>query len=64
MYRRILAMKTSKKKTNSKDHTTLEQREKWLFDNKTALRKVKKGLEESAQGQVVSRGSFTKWIKR
>lgn len=37
-------------------------REKWLFDNKTALKKVRKGLEESSEGQVTSRGSFAKFV--
>ncbi len=35
--------------------------EKWLFDNKAALRQVKRGLEDSATGRVKSRGSFAKY---
>lgn len=35
--------------------------EKWLFDNKTALEKVKRGLEDSAKGRVKNRGKFSKY---
>lgn len=35
--------------------------EKWLWENKTALQQVKKGLEDSAAGRVKSRGSFAKF---
>jgi len=34
-------------------------REKWLFDNKTALKQVKKGLGDSAAGRVKSREKHT-----
>ena len=37
-------------------------KEKWLFDNKKALRQVKKGLEDSASGNVKSRGNFAKYV--
>ena len=36
-------------------------REKWLFDNPEALSSVKRGLKQSAEGKVVSRGSFRKF---
>jgi hypothetical protein len=36
-------------------------KEKWLFDNKTALTQVKKGMEDSAEGRVRSRGSFARF---
>jgi hypothetical protein len=36
-------------------------REKWLFDNKTSLSQVKRGLEDSASGRIKSRGSFAKY---
>ena len=35
--------------------------EKWLYDNKEALRRVTTGLEESATGEIRSRGSFAKY---
>lgn len=38
-------------------------KEKWLFDNKDALNKVKRGLEDSAAGRVKNRGSFAKYIE-
>lgn len=37
--------------------------EKWLFENKTSLRKVKKGLDDAAAGRVKSRGSFIKYAE-
>ena len=36
-------------------------KEKWLFDNKAALKQVKKGLEDSAAGRLKKRGSFAKF---
>ena len=38
-------------------------KEKWLFDNKIALNRVKKGLEDSANGRVKSLGDFSKFIE-
>src|SRR5688572_10678088 len=37
-------------------------KEKWLWNNKTALQKVKKGLEDSAASRIKSRGSFAKFV--
>lgn len=37
-------------------------KEKWLFDNKNALKQVKKGLEDSAAGNVKSLGDFAKYV--
>ena len=37
--------------------------EKWLWDNKTALKQVKKGLQDAASGKVKSRGSFAKYLE-
>lgn len=36
--------------------------EKWLWDNKSALNSVKKGLEDSALGNTKSRGSFAEYV--
>ena len=36
--------------------------EKWLFENKTALKQVKSGLIDSAAGKVKSRGSFSQYL--
>lgn len=38
-------------------------KEKWLWQNKIALQKVKKGLQDSAASKVKTRGSFTKFTK-
>ncbi len=35
---------------------------KWLFDNKTALKKVTKGLEDSRKGHVSKRRSYAQFI--
>ena len=39
----------------------LSEREKWLFENKAALKKVKKGLQDTAEGKVAKKGSFAKF---
>ena len=36
-------------------------REKWLFENPSALTAVREGLDQSAQGKVRSRGSFAQY---
>ena len=36
-------------------------REKWLFDNPTALRQVQKGLEDAAQGKLIEK-DFLKYL--
>ncbi len=36
--------------------------EKWLFQNKEALRQVQAGLADSAKRQVKTRGSFAKYL--
>lgn len=33
-------------------------REKWLFENKTALALIRDGLKDEGEGQVGSKGSF------
>lgn len=37
--------------------------EKWLWDNKAALKQVQKGMQDSASGKVKSRGSFAKYVE-
>jgi len=37
-------------------------REKWLFNNPTALRQVQKGIEDAARGRVVKK-DFSKYLK-
>jgi hypothetical protein len=39
---------------------TIRVAEAWLFENKTALASVDKGMIESRNGQVIERGSFAK----
>lgn len=36
-------------------------REKWLFDSKIALKKVKQGIKEAASNQLVEKGSFAQY---
>lgn len=38
--------------------------EKWLWDNKQALKQVKKGLHDSAAGRIKSRGDFKKFAEK
>lgn len=42
---------------------TISASEVWLFENKTALASIDKGMIESANGQVVDRGSFARYAK-
>lgn len=37
--------------------------EKWLWENKQALQQVKKGLQDSAEGRIKSRGDFKKFTE-
>jgi hypothetical protein len=56
--------------TISKDHdriilepnVEIPAKEKWLWENKTALQQVKKGLRDSAASRTKSRGSFSKFV--
>lgn len=54
--------------TETKDHKLIltpyieiPAREKWLFENKEALKKVQKGLQDAAEGKVTTKGSFAKF---
>jgi predicted RNA-binding protein YlxR (DUF448 family) len=38
-------------------------REMWLHENKEALGKVQKGLQDAKEGKVTRRGDFTKFIE-
>jgi hypothetical protein len=42
---------------------TIPASEAWLFEDKTALALVDRGMVESANGQVIDRGSFAKYTK-
>jgi hypothetical protein len=35
--------------------------EKWLFENKAVLAKVKRGIEDSASGRIKSKGKFSQY---
>lgn len=37
--------------------------EKWLYENKAALQRVKEGLKAAAEGRVKSLGSFAKYLE-
>jgi len=43
-------------------YTEISVKEKWLFTNKEAVKKVKQGLEDSFNGKVRSLGSFKKYL--
>ena len=56
------------KVTETKDHqiilsprVEIPAREKWLFENKIALKKVESGLKDVAQGRLLKKGSFSKF---
>ena len=42
-------------------YAEIPAREKWLFENKSALTAVREGLEQSTQGKVRTRGSFAQF---
>ncbi len=55
--------------TETKDHkiilepyTEIPAREKWLFDNKTALKKIEQGLKDAAAGRLSGKGGFAQFI--
>lgn len=43
-------------------YVEIPAREQWLLKNKSALRQVQKGLQDSAEGKVSKRGDFRKYI--
>ena len=54
--------------TETKDHELILKPqveipacEKWLFENKDALKKVERGLQDAAQGLLSKKGSFAKF---
>jgi hypothetical protein len=38
-------------------------REKWIYEDKATLQKLKKGLKDAAEGKVKSLGSFAKYLE-
>ncbi len=42
---------------------TIPASELWVFENKDILASIDKGMAESANGQVIKRGSFAKYAK-
>jgi hypothetical protein len=38
-------------------------REKWLFDNKAALKKVKQGLKDAVEKRVTEKDSFASYVE-
>jgi hypothetical protein len=54
--------------TETKEHKLILEpyveipaRERWLFDNKAALKKVESGLKDAAAGRLSEKGSFAKF---
>ena len=41
---------------------TIPASELWIFDNKDVLAAVDKGMAESANGQLIKRGSFAEYV--
>lgn len=42
--------------------TEIPAREKWLFDNKLAAKKIIQGIKDAASNRVCERGSFAKYL--
>lgn len=52
---------TSDHKIILEPYTEIPVRERWLFDNKIASKKVAQGLKDAAKGRLVEKGSFAKF---
>ena len=55
--------------TETEDHKLILEpyveipaREKWLFENKQALKQLKQGIEQAASGDLSDAGSFAKFL--
>ena len=48
-------------KITLESYTEIPVREKWLFDNKSALKKIDQGLKDAASDRVSEKGSFSKF---
>lgn len=55
--------------SETKDHRIILEpqveipaQEKWLFENKSALQSVRRGLKDAASGKVTKKGGFEKFI--
>ena len=44
-------------------YTEIPARERWVYNNKAALKKIRAGLKDSAEGSVSSLGSFSKHLE-
>jgi len=42
---------------------TIPASEAWLFEDKNALASVDRGMVESANGQLINRGPFAKYVR-
>ena len=42
---------------------TIPASELWVFENKDVLAAIDKGMAESANGRLIKRGSFAKYVK-
>lgn len=54
--------------TETKDHKIIldpqieiPAREKWLYENKEALKGIQRGLKDAAEGRVSKKGSFSRF---
>ncbi|MBY0544786.1 MAG: hypothetical protein K2Q14_04470 [Gammaproteobacteria bacterium] len=43
-------------------YSEIPLREKWLFNNKVAMKKVSDGLKDAKVGKLIDRGSFSKFL--
>jgi len=43
-------------------YSEVPSREKWLFANNVAMKKVIQGLEDAQAGRITEKGSFTKFV--
>ena len=44
-------------------YTEIPARERWVYENPKILASLERGIKDAAEGRVVSRGSFAKYLE-
>ncbi|MGD9108542.1 MAG: hypothetical protein PVI75_05165 [Gammaproteobacteria bacterium] len=57
-----MVIKTKDHRIVLKPYLEIPLCERWLFDNKKAMERLKRGLKHAADGRVTEKGSFVKFI--
>lgn len=57
---RFLITKDKQNRLILEPYIEIPAHEKWLYDNKNALEKVQRGLQDAKAGKIMHRGDFSK----